>query len=99
MFNNPNSLSNLEQAFKDVIKTVAVEETALSNILNLESDLLQKAKNNSMNLEEFVSINESVNSIMRNITKVQMMTQIKLHFVEELLQKSENLDENDALEE
>jgi hypothetical protein len=50
-------------------------------------------------LEEFVSINESVSAIIKNITKVQMMTQIKLQLAEELLQKIDNLNELDDLEE
>ena len=99
MFTSPNSPSILEQTVANIIKTVASEETALSNILNLESEIIQKAKNVSVNLEEFVSINESVNSIIRNITKVQMMTQIKLQQLEELIQKIENPNENEALEE
>ena len=99
MFTSPNSPSIMEQTVANIIKAVASEETALSNILNLESEIIQKAKNVSANLEEFVSINESVNSIIRNITKVQMMTQIKLQQMEELIQKIENLNENDTLEE
>jgi hypothetical protein len=99
MFNSPISSDILQQAVTDVIKAVAIEETALSNILNLESAIIQKAKIDSANLEEFVSINESVNNIIRNITEVQITTQIKLQFVEELLQKIENLNENDDLEE
>jgi hypothetical protein len=99
MSNSPNSSSILEQAVANVIKAAAIEETALANILNLESDIIQKAKNVAANLEEFVSINESVNSIIRNITKVQMLIQIKLQFVEDLLQKIDNFEENDDLEE
>ncbi len=99
MFNCPTSSHILNQAVTDIIKAVTIEETALSNILNFISDITQQAKNNSANLEEFVSLNESVNSILRNITKVQMMTQMKLQHMGELIQKIESINENDTLEE
>ena len=86
MVNRPVSAA-LEQAITVVIKSAAMEETALSNILKLEKTIIQKAKRVSHNIEEFVSINESVNGIIRNITKLQMLMQIKLQDAEELLQK------------
>ena len=64
IFNSPISSNILKQAVTDVINAVAIEEKVLFNILNLESDIIQKAKNNSVNLKEFVSLNESVNSII-----------------------------------
>lgn len=97
ILNSPNSSSILEQAVANVIKATAAEETALSNILNFESDIIQKAKMDSVNLDEFVSINELINSILENITKVQMRTHMNLQFVEELLQKMENFGENDTI--
>jgi hypothetical protein len=99
IFNHPDSANILEQAVTNVIKAVAIEESAIASILAFEKDMIQKAKNDAMNLEEFVALNESVNGIIRSITKVQAMTQIKLQFVEELLQKIEIFEENDTLEE
>lgn len=98
-FKSPISSNILEQAVTDVIKAFAIEETVLSNILNLESEIIQKAKNDSANLEEFVALNESVNSIIRNITKVKIMTQIKLQNLKKLMQTIENLYKNEVLEE
>ena len=95
----PEIPDTLEKIFVDFMKTVQMEETALSNILGLENEVIQKAKNDSANLEEFVSINESINHIMTNITKVQIMTQIKLQQIAELIQKLEEVDGNETLEE
>jgi hypothetical protein len=95
----PISFNILEQAVTDVIKAIGIEETALASILILESDIIQKAKNDSASLEEFVALNESVNSIIREITKVQMMTRIKLQNMKELIHQIENADEDDDLEE
>jgi hypothetical protein len=99
MLNSPLSSNILEQAVTNVIIAVAIEETVLSNILNLESEIIQKAKKGAVNLEEFVSINGSVNNMIRNIAEVQKMTQIKLQHMEELLHKLENFQEDDILEE
>ena len=93
------SSAALKQAVADIINAIAAEETALSNILSLENDLIQKAGSISTNLEEFVAINESVNSVIRTITKVQTLTQIKLQHLKELIQAIEDLPENDGLEE
>jgi hypothetical protein len=99
MMNSMLISSILEQAVAKVIKATAIEKTALSEILNLKNDIFQKAKTDSVNLEEFVCINESVNSLIRNIIQVQRVTQIKLQLMEKLLQKIEDLDENSTLEE
>lgn len=99
IFNSSHSSVILEQAVADVIKAVAVEETAFASILNIENEIIQKAKHVSINLEEFVALNESVNGIIRNISKIQLMSQVKLQFLEELLQKIEICDETEALEE
>jgi len=96
MFNTP---ANLEQAFTDIIKLVGVEETALSDILKLQREIIEKTKNGTRNLEEFISVNESVNRIIKNVTKLQILTQIKLEHVEELFQRIEDFYENDELEE
>lgn len=99
MFNIPISSASLEQALADIIKSIAVEETALSNILNLERAMIEKTNNRSRNLEEFMSANESVNSVIKNVIKLQMLMQIKLEYIEGLLQKIEEFNENDELEE
>jgi hypothetical protein len=86
---------SLEQAIVHVMKASASEETALSKMIEIEQELLQQAKKLSANLEEFVAVNESVNDIMRNIIKVQMMTQIKLQYLDELLLRIETPEQNE----
>lgn len=97
--NISNSLTILEQTLANVIKAVTIEEAAFASILNFENDIIQQAKNISINLEEFVTINEFVNGIIETIPKLQMMTQFNLQHIEELVQRIENLIENDVLEE
>lgn len=89
----------LEQAVTNIMKAVTIEETALSNILNLANDITQQAKNGSASLDEFVSLSKSVNCVLHNIARVQRMTQMKLRSMKKIIQTMENLNESDALEE
>ena len=98
IFNIPVSSPGLEKAITDVINSAAMEETVLKNILDLERDIIQRAHNTAGNIEEFVSVNESVNRILRNITKLQMLMQIKLQYAEELLQSIKTFEERDKPE-
>jgi hypothetical protein len=99
MLTNPMSPNILEQAVTNIIKAVAIEKAALADILNLESEIIKKAKTESVNLEEFVAINESVNSIISNINKVQTLTQSKMQDLQNLLNQIADLTQNYPLEE
>jgi hypothetical protein len=96
---HPVTSNILEQAVANVIKVAAAEETFFSDILQFERDIIQKANTDSANLDQFVSLNDSVNNILGTIAEVQRMTRIKLDCLKELLQKMEVSAENDALEE
>lgn len=98
-FHRPIPPQILEQAVTDIVNAVATEEAALANILKLERDIIQRAKNDAADLEEFVAVNESVDNIIRNIAKVQMITQMKLKNLKGLILKIADLNENDASEE
>lgn len=99
MFNIPISSAGLEETLKDIVKSIIDEETAVTHILNLEKEIIQKARSSARNVDEFVSVNESVNSVINNLIKLQMMMQIKLKYIEELLENIEYFDGNDELEE
>jgi hypothetical protein len=79
--------SSLEQALENVIKSIVVEEAALSKILNLEEKIIGKLKNDTLNMGEFIALNESVNNVLKNVVKLQMLTQIKLEQADELFQR------------
>lgn len=79
----------LNRAVHEVIKAIRIEEAALSGMVSWERELMQKAKSSAMSLEEFVAANASVNQVLRNIGKLQMLTQLKLQCVEDLLLKLE----------
>lgn len=97
--NTRNSSASMEQALNDIIRSIAEEEIALSNILNAESEIIQRARKGARNIRDFVSVNESVNSIIENVIKLQKLTKVKLEFVEELLQSIGNFSKCDEQEE
>ena len=90
---------SLEQAITDIINSIAMEEAALSNILNSEGEIIQKTKNVACDVDELVSVNESVNSIIKNVARLQMLIQFKLEDAEKLLQKIMDFNEDEDLEE
>lgn len=90
---------SLEQALTDIVETIAMEETALSNILKSEGDVIQKANNVTGNIDEFISVNESVNSIIKNVARLQILIQFKLEDTKKLLQEMDYYDIYDELEE
>jgi hypothetical protein len=82
-----------EQALADIMESIAMKDTALSRILNAEGEMLQKATRISGNTDTFINVNESVNSVMRNVTRLQMLLQFELENVEALLRAVEDMDE------
>ena len=91
-----SSSANLEQALNDIIKSIAEEEIALSKILDFEGEIIQKARKDARNIKDFISVNDSVNSVIENVIRLQKLTQVKLDFAEELLQ---NIGERNECEE
>lgn len=88
MSNSLNTLEILEQAINHIANSFALESQAVSDILQLEKAMVQKATQDSTNLEEFVSVNESVNSVILNIHEILKMTQTNLRLLEKALQDS-----------
>lgn len=82
-----------EQALADIMESIAMKDAALSRILNAEGEMLQKATRISGNTDAFINVNESVNSVMRNVTRLQMLLQFELENVEALLRAVEDMDE------
>lgn len=90
---------SLEQALTDIIESIAVEETALSGVLSSEGDILQKAKNAACTTDELICVNESVNSIIKNVARLQVLLQFKLDDIGALLKRIADIDEDFDLEE
>lgn len=79
---------NAKQALDNIINAISLEQVALNSILDTEKDLLQKAFGQCNNMFEFLSVNDSVNNVVKNIVRLQTLTQLKLDDASDLLQKT-----------
>lgn len=67
------------QAISDIIKSVALQEVALSNILNAESEKIQVAiEIENITPEQLLKVNQSVTDMINIITKLELILQLKL---------------------
>ena len=73
------------QAITDIIASIALEQTALSHILNAEGEKLQRIIAKSINVEELLCVNKSVNRMVDSITKLEFMLQSKLQLFDDCL--------------
>nr|WP_317358804.1 hypothetical protein [uncultured Tyzzerella sp.] len=71
-----------DQAITDIITSVALEQTALSHILNAEGEKIQKIVAEAKTVEELLAVNKSVNSMVDSITKLELLLQNKLQLFE-----------------
>lgn len=76
-----------DQAITYIITSVALEQTALSNILNAEGEKIQKVVSQSELPEELLAVKKSVNSMIDSITKLELLLQNKLKLFENYLCK------------
>ena len=88
----------LEQAVTAVMKAIAQEEAVCSDILTFERDLLQKAKDDAANLEEFVAIHEMVNGLIHHLAPMQATAQWRLMDLREMLYRIERSNQSNARE-
>lgn len=67
-----------------LLASIAMEEIALSHILNAEGEKIQAALRHSHSLHEILRVNRAVERVMRDAIKMQMLLQFKLEDVLEL---------------
>ena len=74
-----SSTTTREQAITDIIQSVALEETALSHILNAEGEKIQKVVAMAdATPEHLLAVNKSVESMVTAISRLEMILQSKL---------------------
>lgn len=71
-----------EQALTDVIESVALEETAISHILNAEYEKIDKIKNmEGITYDQILEANKSVEDMVNSITSLELILMQKLETV------------------
>lgn len=73
------STTTRSQAVTDIIESVALQETALSHILNAEGEKIQKVVAMSdVTPEVLMAVNKSVESMVGAVSRLEMILQSKL---------------------
>ena len=73
------------QAVTDIVSSVALEQTALSHILNAEGEKIQKIVALAKTAEELLAVNQSVESMVKSITNLEIVLQGKLGLFSECI--------------
>lgn len=73
------------QAITDIITSVALEQTALSHIINAEGEKIQKIVASAQSAEEMLAVNNSVKDMLSSITRLEMVLQGKLELFQDCL--------------
>jgi hypothetical protein len=95
----PMPAVDLKQALTDIIDSIAAGNKALSRILEAESKLLERVKNEACDISSFDNINSSINSIVKSVTIIQLINKYELEEAENTLKNIVYSDEYDELEE
>ncbi len=76
------------QAITDLIQSVALEQTALSHILNAEGEKIQAVlADDEVTPELLLKTNKSVQGMVEAITRLEMLLHSKLHLFGDALQE------------
>jgi hypothetical protein len=83
----PDKPISREQAITDLLESIALEEVALSHILNAEGEKIQHAlAQHCVTINELINIDNSVMGVIATVIKSQMLLQFKLEEVIKLLE-------------
>lgn len=72
------STATFDQAVTDIIESVALEQAALSHILNAEGEKLQKVIAMSADAHDLLCVNKSVARMVSTITRLEVVLEAKL---------------------
>ena len=72
-------------AASSLLQSIALEEAAISHILNAEGEKLQKAISLSCNLNDLLEINKSVEDMVDKLTTLETVLKSKLDFIKPIL--------------
>ena len=73
------STTTRSQAITDIVESIALQETALSHILNAEGEKIQKmVAMDNVTPEVLLATNKSVESMVNAVSRLEMILQSKL---------------------
>lgn len=84
-FPNLENLSN-EKAVNSIITSIAMEEAALSHIINAEGEKIQFALSDKCrDLDQVIAANESVTDLLERVFDLQLVLKSKLRLAKSLM--------------
>jgi predicted transglutaminase-like cysteine proteinase len=72
-----------------LLESIALEETALSGILNELGNKLQKSIQLANNMDDLLEINKAVNKTITNVTQLEHILYAKLETISSLCNKKQ----------
>jgi hypothetical protein len=69
------------QAVTDLVESIALEETAMSHILNAEGEKLQKALEMDIDVCKLLEVNDSATDMVHAIANLELVLKDKLEFI------------------
>lgn len=81
-------------AASSLLQSIALEETAISHILNAEGEKLQKAVSIACGQKELIEINQSVESMVDKITSLEIVLKSKLDLIKPILDDCKDCDKD-----
>lgn len=79
------STTTRDQAITDMLESVALEQTALSHILNAEGEKLQAIVALATTQQQLLDVNQSVNSMVNSISMLEIVLRSKLDLLSNCL--------------
>ncbi|MDM8365474.1 hypothetical protein [Bacillus thuringiensis] len=78
---NPHITLKRDEVINLLLSSIAMEELGLSHLLTAEAEKIQQLIKKKLSVEEVIATQESVEKILRNIIKTQILLQFKLEDV------------------
>lgn len=77
-------------AAASLLQSIALEETAISHILNAEGEKLQKMISLSCEKKDLIEVNKSVENMVDKITNLEIVLKSKLDLIVPILEECDN---------
>ncbi|EJL29181.1 hypothetical protein [Brevibacillus sp. BC25] len=90
----PEIILKRNEVLNLLLTSIALEEIGLSHIINTEGEKIQKiVKEQCLSLNDALALNDSVERMLRNVIKTEMLLQFRLEDIIKLEQMQNNHDQ------
>ncbi|QDS37025.1 hypothetical protein [Brevibacillus brevis] len=94
----PEIILKRNEVLNLLLTSIALEEIGLSHIINAEGEKIQKiVKDQCLSLNDALALNNSVERMLRNVIKTEMLLQFKLEDIIKLEQMHHHDHQHDDL--